>query len=416
MSSTRTTVTALVGVFLLVGVVSGCSTTPNRPDVASSTRPTKANSNSAGDSSASTEPSPTGTPVRIEANVRDGARMVEVNTRVEVAASLGTLSKVKLVYSGTDAKGRSTTGTVKGELANGGTTWTAADRLEPSAEYTLTTTARNGAQEATTEKTTFSTQPLTLDQQIFPTLYPLADSKVGVGMPVVLRFDVPVRDRAAIEKNLHVTSTPQQTGTWSWLSDTEVHFRPKTYWKPGTTVQVNADLNGVSVGSGVYGQQSASTSFTVGRSLVTQVDLDSDVAKVYRDGTLVRTIPVSGGKAGWETRSGTKLVMAKEYDKKMTNEMIGAKEDYSLTAKYALRITNSGEFLHSAPWNVQNFGRRNASHGCVGMSVADSGWLYQNTLIGDPVVTTGSSKQIEQGNGYSDWDISYAQYANRSAL
>jgi lipoprotein-anchoring transpeptidase ErfK/SrfK len=96
--------------------------------------------------------------------------------------------------------------------------------------------------------------------------------------------------------------------------------------------------------------------------------------------------------------------------------MIGATEDYSLVAKYALRITNSGEFLHSAPWNAANFGRVNASHGCVGMSISDSAWLYEHTLIGDPVVTTGSSRGLEQGNGYSDWDVSYATYAKGSAL
>ncbi len=89
--------------------------------------------------------------------------------------------------------------------------------------------------------------------------------------------------------------------------------------------------------------------------------------------------------------------MGKEYNKKMTNEMIGAKEDYSLVAQYAMRITNSGEFLHSAPWNTGYFGRRNASHGCTGMSNGDAGWLYSRTLVGDPVVTTGTSRQMELG-------------------
>jgi hypothetical protein len=50
------------------------------------------------------------------------------------------------------------------------------------------------------------------------------------------------------------------------------------------------------------------------------------------------------------------------------------------------------------------------------MSISDSAWLYKNTLIGDPVVTTGSSRGLEQGNGYSDWDVSYATYAKGSAL
>ena len=70
-----------------------------------------------------------------------------------------------------------------------------------------------------------------------------------------------------------------------------------------------------------------------------------------------------------------------------------------------MRITNSGEFLHSAPWNAGYFGRSNASHGCTGMSNADAGWLYSNTLIGDPVITTGTSRQMELGNGYGDWNL-----------
>ena len=85
----------------------------------------------------------------------------------------------------------------------------------------------------------------------------------------------------------------------------------------------------------------------------------------------------------------------------MTNQMIGAREEYDLRVKYAMRITSSGEFLHAAPWNAAYFGRRNASHGCVGMSTGDAAWLFNRTLIGDPVVTTGTSRRMEHGNGYS---------------
>jgi len=415
MSSPRTTVTALAGAILLAGVASGCGIhQAPQAQGASSDQPTTS-SRGGGAPTATGPASPAAAPVSLRANVDDGASKVAVDTRVSVRASDGKLSKVKLSYEGVDAKGRPTSGTVGGTLAEDGTRWKADDRLEPSATYTLTMTGANDAGSAR-EKSTFTTQQLTLDQQTFPSIYPLKGSKVGVGMPVVLRFDVPVQDRAAFQKNLHVTSAPAQPGTWSWLSDSEVHYRPKNYWKPGTTVAVDADVNGVAAGSGIYGQTSVKTSFTVGRSMITKVDLTTDVAKVYEGGELARTIMVSGGKPGWQTRSGTKLIMAKEYDKVMTNEMIGAEEDYRLTAKYALRITNSGEFLHSAPWNAANLGVRNASHGCVGMSVADSGWLYERALVGDPVVTTGTSKKIEQGNGYSDWDISYAAYAKRSAL
>jgi lipoprotein-anchoring transpeptidase ErfK/SrfK len=413
----RTLLTGLAGTVLLATVVA-CSPqpTPEASDTSSSGSTAPKARSSSSPTEAESSPSEAAEPLALEANVEDDATKVPVDTRVEVKASAGTVEKVKLSYSGVDARGRATKGTVKGEVSDDGSTWTAADRLEPAATYTLAMTAADGAQQTTTRKRTFRTQQLTLDEQTFPTLYPLPDSKVGVGMPVVLTFDVPVRDQAEFEKNLHVTSAPAQEGTWSWLSSTQVRFRPKEYWKPGTEVTVAADVNGVDAGNGIYGQSSASTSFTVGRSMITKVDLASDVAKVVRDGKVVRTIPISGGKPGWETRSGTKLIMAKEFNKKMTNEMIGAEEDYTLVAKYALRITNSGEFLHSAPWNAGNLGRRNASHGCVGMSIPDSEWLYENSLIGDPVVTTGSKRGLEQGNGYADWDISYTKFKKGSAL
>jgi lipoprotein-anchoring transpeptidase ErfK/SrfK len=341
---------------------------------------------------------------------------VTVDTLVTVKAAAGTVTKVKLAFSYTDRNGKTVKGTVPGKINKNGASWSAADRLEPAATYRLSMTGKNVVGQSRTATQEFTTHRLTLDEQTWPTLYPQPGSKVGIGMPVVLTFDVPVKDKKEFQKNLQVVSSPAQAGTWRWFSDTQVRYRPAKYWKPGTKVTVRANLNGVKAGGGVYGQKSEATSFRVGRSLVTKVNLASDVAKVYRNGKLVRTIYVSGGKPGWETRSGIKLIMAKEYNKKMTNEAIGAKEEYTLIARHALRITNSGEFLHSAPWNSAHFGRRNASHGCTGMSNGNAAWLYSNTLIGDPVITTGTNRRMEDGNGYSDWNLSYKQYKKGSAL
>ena len=413
-NTTRTLLTGVAGTVLLSTVLAGCGDLPFRQSAGTSSSQPTASEESAAPAGASGSAS--AAPVRLKANVADGATKVKVSTRVKVKASQGTVAKVKLTYTGVNGKGRTVQGKVPGKRSADGSSWQAADRLEPSASYTLKVTGKNAADKTTTTTTRFQTQRLTLDQQTYPTLFPSKGDRVGVGMPVVVRFDVPVVDRAAVERNLKVRSTPAQTGSWHWFSGTEVRYRPKNYWKPGTKVQVDANVNGVNAGGGIYGQSSAATSFTVGRALVTKVNLATDVATVYRNGKKVRRILVSGGKNGWETRSGTKLIMAKEFNKKMTNEMIGAAEDYTLVARYALRITNSGEFLHSAPWNTANFGRRNASHGCVGMSIADSQWLYENTLIGDPVVTTGSNRGVEPGNGYSDWNESFASYAKGSAL
>lgn len=414
-TSRKLMLTGFTGAIALLTAMAGCSTPPSEAQSNSASEPT-APASAQAPAAPSSSPSPTAQPVSLTSNIKNDATKVKVDTLVSVKASAGTVSKVTVAYSYTDRKGQSKKGSLEGEMAKDKSSWQATERLEPAASYKVTMVGKNAEGQSTTETSSFKTQNLTLQQQTFPEIYPLKGTKVGIGMPVVINFDVPVKNQKAFEKNLHVTSSPKQDGSWNWLSSTQVRYRPKSYWQPGTKISVNADVNGVDAGGGIYGQTSAKTDFTVGRSMIIKVNLASDVATVTRDGKKVRTIYVSGGKPGWSTRSGIKLIMGKEYNKKMTNEMIGAKEDYSLTAQYALRITNSGEFLHSAPWNAGNFGRRNASHGCVGMSTGDSGWLYENTLVGDPVVTTGSSKQMELGNGYGDWNVSYKQYAKGSAL
>jgi lipoprotein-anchoring transpeptidase ErfK/SrfK len=398
----------VAGTVALVTVLAACGGTPSTP----------AGGN---DPQQSAPPGPTTAtpppdPVTLKANVKNGASKIKVDTLVSVSASSGTLTKVELSYTYKDRRGRTQHGTVAGKINKNRTQWTASDRLEPATAYQLVSAGKNNVNQPNTVTTTFRTQNLTLAEQTYPTLYPLKGSHVGVGMPVILTFDVPVKNRREFEKNLHVISAPAQEGSWHWYHSREVRFRPKNYWKPGTKVTVVADINGLNAGGGIYGQMSRKTHFTVGRSMITKINLSSDVAKVYRNGKFVRRIYVSGGKPGWQTRSGVKLIMDKLYTTRMTNQMIGAREEYDLRVKYAMRITSSGEFLHAAPWNAGHFGRRNASHGCVGMSTGDASWLFRRTLIGDPVVTTGTSRRVEYGNGYSDWNISYAQYEKGSAL
>jgi lipoprotein-anchoring transpeptidase ErfK/SrfK len=399
------------GAVVLASILAACGGTQTNPSSAGSQQPATPSSTAT--------PSPTPPPpepVKLSPNVKNGASKVKVDKLVSVAASAGTVTKVKLTYSNKDRRGHTQHGTVSGKINKGHTQWLANGRLEPAATYKLTSIGKNTVNQTTTVTTTFHTENLTLAKQTYPQIYPLKGSYVGVGMPVVLTFDVPVKNKREFEKNLHIKSSPAQVGSWHWYSSSEVRYRPKKYWKPGTKVSVSADLNAVNAGGGVYGQNSTSTHFTVGRSMITKINLSSHVAKVYRNGKHLRTIYISAGKPGWQTRSGVKLIMDKLYVTKMTNSMIGAHEHYSLRVKYAMRITSSGEFLHAAPWNAAYFGRVNHSHGCVGMSTGNAAWLFNRVTIGDPVITTGSGRGMEPGNGYGDWNISFAKYKQGSAL
>jgi lipoprotein-anchoring transpeptidase ErfK/SrfK len=360
---------------------------------------------------ASDEPRQAATPVTFEHNV--DTRVVSVDTRVTVEATGGTIEDVQLTRGAEQA--------VAGTLDDDATTWTAGQLLEPGKTYRLVTTGVSDSGRPQRRSERFRTEDLTLDQQTYPSVAPLDGATVGVGMPVIVTFDIPVEDRAAAERHLDVTSTPRVKGTWHWLSDTEVHFRPRRYWPAGAEVHLEADLNSVDVGGGIYGQESRSVDFTVGRSVVSRVDLDSHTMKVFIDGTLARTIPVTGGKPGFVTRSGVKVIMEKFESKRMdaatTGIDPGHPEYYNLSnVQYAMRETYSGEFIHAAPWSVGSQGSANVSHGCIGMSPEDAAWLFSRSSVGDIVVVTGTDRELEDGNGWTDWNVSWSEYKQGSAL
>ena len=375
-----------------------------------------------GEPQPSDPPTPEPTPVSFTSNVTDGKGGVKVNTLVNVKATDGSLATVALSFRGVTRQGKQIKGTVKGALSADKKSWTASERLEPSSTYTLTSTGKSVTGVAATQKSSFRTAQLTADQETFASIAPQPESLVGIGMPVALTFDVPVEDRAAFQKNLHVQSTPAQEGSWSWLSDTEVRYRPKNWWKPGTKVKAWADINGLAAGNGVYGQKAVATEFTVSKkTLVTRINLRTHQAKVYTNDKLTRTIPISAGKPGWATRSGVKLIMDKRPMVRMTGVSIGIDRG---SDRRTSRSTSSTPCV-SRPAASTCTPRRgtpvgsansNGSHGCVGMSTSNAIWLYNRVRQGDPVITTGSNKGIEKGNGWADWDVSYAEFKKGSAI
>jgi lipoprotein-anchoring transpeptidase ErfK/SrfK len=363
-------------------------------------------------SSHGTQPVSQVAPAVIKTNVAKGATSVRVDHRVQVTAENATLTSVAV-----SSKGGSITGNLTGDKQ----TWTAGALLEPGTSYTIVSSATGDDGRSLTRTTHFRTQPLTLDQQTYPSIAPLSGQTVGVGMPVIVKFDVPVTNHAAIEKNLHVTSQPAQKGSWHWLGDNEVHWRPAHYWKAGSTVTVNADINGVPAGNGIYGQLDRSTTFHVGASHIYRVNIQTDQLRVFDNGQLTRTIPVTTGMPGFTTRSGTKVIIEKDRYHTMNSETIGIDPNgpngYNIkNVEYAMRLTYSGEFLHAAPWSVASQGHENVSHGCTGMSTTNAGWLYDHSQIGDVVEYTGSSVHMTLDNGYGDWNEPFAQYAKGSAL
>lgn len=355
--------------------------------------------------------SPSVAAFELASSIERGARGVAVDEQLALRATGGTITKVT---ASSDA------GPLRGELAADGARWSATDRLEPGASYTVTTTGEREDGSEVRRTLRFTTDDLTLDEQTYPSVAPLADETVGVGMPVIVTFDLPVQDRAAFEEHMTVTSEPAQQGTWHWLSSTEAHWRPKTYWEPGTDVHVDVDVNSVDAGNGIYGQESRELDFHVGDAHVYKVDMVSHQMKVFGNGDLLRTIPITTGEQpAFTTRTGTKVIIEKFDSKTMNSETVGitGADAYNIeNVQWAMRLTYSGEFIHAAPWSVGSQGHANVSHGCTGMSTEDAGWLYAMSRRGDVVEYTGSDKPMTLDNGYGDWNASFKEYAQGSAL
>ncbi len=358
-------------------------------------------------------PAPAKSVAKISTNVDAGAKAVAVDTSVEVAVSDGRLGSVEFRSSGGEK--------LSGSFNRPKTSWTADEPLEPGTSYVVDSAAQDDDGLVKRSRTPFRTDALTLDEQTYANITPLDGETVGVGMPVIVQFDVPVADHAAFERRMHVRSSPAVRGSWRWMSDSEAHWRPAGYWAPGTTVDVHLDLNSLYAGNGIYGQLDRSMSFDIGRSVVMRANLRTDRMRVFVGGSLARSIPVTGGKRGFETRSGTKLIVEKFESKRMDAATVGIEKDdpeyYNIPkVEYAQRVTFTGEFLHAAPWSVSDQGARNVSHGCVGMSTSNAAWLFDRTHRGDPMEVTGTDRGLEAGNGWTDWNISFAEYQQGSAL
>jgi lipoprotein-anchoring transpeptidase ErfK/SrfK len=368
-----------------------------------------------GTASASASESAAAEVAGIRINVERGARDVPVDTLLRIAATHGRLSTVTVTGGGD-------VGTLEGSISGDGGVWKTDDRLEPATTYAVEATVRGTDGDVVKRRSRFTTRELSLDQQTYPSVAPLAGETVGVGMPVIVNFDVPVTDRASFEQHMTVTSTPAQVGGWYWLSDQVAHYRPKKYWKAGTQVSVDVDINSVPAGGGIYGQESRQVDFTVGDAHVYKVDMDAHHMEVLSNGKLLRTLPVTTGEEPkFTTRSGIKVIMEKYDAKRMNSETVGIPADsadgYDIdNVQWAMRVTSSGEFIHAAPWSVGSQGSANVSHGCTGMSTDNADWLYHMSVRGDVVEYVGTDRDIEPGNGWSDWNLSWSEYQEGSAL
>lgn len=306
---------------------------------------------------------------------------------------------------------------VPGVLSADRHVWTASEHLAFGQTYTWSGNAVAGREHRPVTGTFTTAAPARLDDA---TLNLDDGQTVGVAAPVIIQFDGPVRDKAAVERALSVHTTVPTEGSWAWLPDNDqgsrVHWRPRDYWKPGTQVDVAAKLYGVPLGNGTYGRADLSARITIGRSQIVKADVASHQLVVLRDGQQVASYPASYGLASdpdRTTRSGVHVVTERD----ATERMRSTEFHYDVVEHWAVRISNNGEFIHANPATVADQGNSNVTHGCINLSTADAQTYFDSALYGDPVEVTNSGIPLSADDGdIYDWTIPWDQWHRMSAL
>lgn len=346
-------------------------------------------------------------PAKFVTQPANGANGVGPADPIKVTVSDGKIDNVTL----TKPDG----GPVNGRLAEDKLSWSTTEPLGYGKTYTWHGTATGTDNKPVEIAGAFTT--VTPRKQVSGSLNVGDDQTYGIAMPIALTFTSPVTDKAEAERHLAVETTPKTDGSWAWLSDKSVHWRPKEYFQPGTKVKVNANLYGVRFGDGVYGREDVSSAFTIGRSQIVKGDTRTHHIQVIRDGQQIADYPASFGldsDPGRVTHSGTHVVMEKYATYSMTNPRYNYRD---VVVPWAVRIGDNGEFIHGLAASVWAQGRQNVSHGCVNLSPARAKQYYDGALTGDPVEIVGSTEPLTPADGdYADWTYSWENWTKLSAL
>jgi lipoprotein-anchoring transpeptidase ErfK/SrfK len=341
---------------------------------------------------------------------KSGATGVDTSGALRVSVAKGKLTEVT-VKDGKGAK-------VEGAITGDGASWTPSTHLAAATKYTVHAVAKDSEGRQAAEDTTFTT--LTPKNTFVGDFTPEDGSTVGVGMPFSLHFTRGITSPDAVEKAIRIRTEPAVDVEGHWFGNDRLDFRPEKYWKSGTKVTVDLDLDGVEGRDGVYGKQRKTVKFTIGRNQVSVVDAKKHTMKVTQDGKVVKTIPVTTGKPGYDTWNGQMVMSEKLAVTRMNGETVGYGGEYDIKdVPHAIRLTASGTFIHGNYWGGGVFGNTNASHGCVGLRDVRGGydgsvpaaWFFNHSMVGDVVVVKNSDdRTVSPDNGLNGWNMSWADW------
>jgi lipoprotein-anchoring transpeptidase ErfK/SrfK len=336
----------------------------------------------------------------------NGTSNVDPAEEIKVTATRGRVTHVTVRSSGDP---------VTGKLGGGGKTWHSTGTLNVSQAYTVTATGTDGSGQQITVTSTFRT--LEPSQTFQTEIFEGSGQTYGVGMPIMLTFNQPITNKAAVERSLELTTSKPVIGAWYWDGSQQVDFRPRDYWPADTTVSFDGHLNGVEGAPGVYGAADLIQTFDIGNSVIAVASATTHFTQIYVDGVRTYNWPISTGRPSLPTPDGSYLTVEKNNPVRMIGGgPPGSAGYYNELVYWAVRFTFSGDYYHSAPWSVVDQGTTNVSHGCVNLPPADAEIYYNMAVPGDPITITDSTAAGKWDDGWTEWFLTWSQYLRGSAL
>jgi lipoprotein-anchoring transpeptidase ErfK/SrfK len=343
-----------------------------------------------------------------------GASHVRPDRPIRVLALRGRLIKVTV---------RAGSRPVPGGLNRQGTEWLSQWALAPGAGFVVQVTAGNAAGKTVTATSRFRTvRPAsTFSASLDWTLAANQGRPYGIGLPIILNFSVPVHDKAAVAKALVVTAQKPVPGAWRWITDQQVVYRTEAFWPAHQTVRLDAHLAGVRAAAGVYGTKNLKLRFRIGAAQVSTVNVRTHHMVVRIDGRVAKSYGISAGVGTslvYTTPSGTALTMDKNRIVIMTNPNVpqGAPGWYREPVPLAVRLTNSGIYLHETPGAEWCLGVMNCSHGCIRQPPAQAMWFYNINQTADVVHVTGTDRKMAFGDGWTFYQMPWTQWVRGSTI
>lgn len=336
-------------------------------------------------------------------SIKDGATGVNPTADITVESGSGELKDVTM----TNENGKE----VEASYSDDRTEWSTDEVLGYGRYYTIE--AKNSNGKTTTVEFSTVAPAATVNAYVMPS----EGMTVGIGQTINFTFSNAISDKdakEAVEKAITIKTTPEVEGAFYWLGATELRWRPKDYWEPGTEVSVDADLYGVKLSDGIYGADDYSSNFTIGDAMRAVVDDNTKTMTIYKNGEEIKSMPVSLGMNAFPTYNGVYMVGDRVESMIMDSTTYGLSlEDggYRQQVSYATQLSYSGIYVHAAPWSVWAQGSSNQSHGCINVNTENAKWFMDNFKRGDIVeVKNTVGSELPGWDGLGSWNVGWEDW------